>query len=110
MPNFRRTDSPQENALTPSGCPGTDLDGTQREAERLGQKPAQFFIGRALDRRRGDSELQRISVKPGVLSARSSGQDVHQKNRPGRAVLDNRGSDHWTTGKTRKPVRRDAAA
>ncbi len=62
--------------LTSAARAGDDLDLTAFDIEQVRKKPNQLCIGFAVNRRGGESDLQRLSMQTGQLRRLRVGLDV----------------------------------
>ena len=59
---------------------GQQLNIGEREAEPVGEKAAQFLIGRSLGGRSSDANLERVTVPSGKFGERGLRLGVNQQN------------------------------
>ena len=71
-----RSHALHQHALPPRAMARPDDDVTHRHTQLLTEKSTQGFIGRAIDRWRGNTNLQCVAMEAGVSQARRIGLDV----------------------------------
>jgi hypothetical protein len=73
-------DAFQKHALVTGVYAGQQLDLSERETEPFGEKAAEFLIGRAFCRLRGNANLERVTVPSREFCVRRLRLGVNQQN------------------------------
>src|SRR5437773_5456898 len=82
LPYPRGADAFQQDPFATPPVTRPDRHGAPGYPEPFGQEGAKRLIGGPLDRRRHDSELQRLPMHPGVLRACRVRLDMHDEEGP----------------------------